>query len=61
MLQKLSGGRRRLKCEIIINAGQRQIEVVGPVLPEEGIAVFEGYAFVPKGSRHATLHKKDGT
>ncbi len=61
MLQERSGGRRKLKCERIIKSGQRQIEVVGPVLPEEGIAVFEGYAFEPKLSRHARLHGKGGT
>lgn len=61
MLQERSGGRRKLKSERIIKSGQRQIEVVGPMLPEEGIAVFKGYAFESKLSRHARLHGKGGT
>lgn len=59
MLQGRTGGRRKLKCQGIINSGQRQTEVVGPVLPEEGIAVFEGYAFESKVSRHSRLHGRD--
>lgn len=60
VLQQRSGGRQKVRCERIINSGQRQIEIVGPVLPEEGIEVFEGYAFGAKVSRHARLYRSAG-
>jgi tRNA(Arg) A34 adenosine deaminase TadA len=52
MLQRISGGRPKVGCESIINSGRRQIEIVGPLLPEEGMAVFDDYSFVPKVLRH---------
>jgi hypothetical protein len=52
MLQQLSGGRPKPSAASFANVGHRQIEFVGPLLPEEGLAVFEGYAFVPKAERH---------
>ena len=48
MLQRISGGRLKPPAEPIINCGHGKAEVVGPLLPEEGLAVFEGYAFAPK-------------
>lgn len=48
MLQKLSGGRKKLAASNIINSGRRQFEIVGPLLVEEGKAVFEDYQFIPK-------------
>ena len=48
LLQRISGGRLKPPAEPIINCGRRKAEVVGPLLPEEGLAVFEGYAFAPK-------------
>jgi tRNA(Arg) A34 adenosine deaminase TadA len=56
LLQQRSGGGRKITCERIIKSEQHHIEIVGPVLPEEGIAVFQGYTFEPKVSRHARLH-----
>ena len=32
-----------LGCRAVLEAGQRQIEVIGPVLAEEAIAVHEGF------------------
>jgi len=48
MLQSISGGHLKPPAEPIINCGRRKAEVVGPLLPEEGLAVFEGYVFAPK-------------
>jgi tRNA(Arg) A34 adenosine deaminase TadA len=36
----------------IINYGDRQVEIVGPVLMDVGLSVFDGYEFVPKIIRH---------
>jgi hypothetical protein len=52
MLQQLSGGQPKPNCESIINSGYRQAEIVGPLLPEEGLAVFDGYTFDTKVERH---------
>jgi tRNA(Arg) A34 adenosine deaminase TadA len=51
MLQERSGGRPKLACTAILFP--HQTEVVGPLLPDEGLAVFEGYPFTPKVARHA--------
>jgi tRNA(Arg) A34 adenosine deaminase TadA len=51
MLQTRSGGRPKLACTAILHPPQ--IEIVGPLLPEEGLAVFDGYTFTPKVDRHA--------
>ena len=50
MLQQMTGGRLKPSCADLINTGYRKIEVVGPVLPEEGLTVFSGYDFTSKRS-----------
>ena len=55
MLQQLSGGSPKPDCASIINTGAKQAEIVGPLLPEEGLAVFDGYTFAPKAARHRAL------
>ncbi len=52
MLQQLSGGQPKPGAQSLLSLGQWKISVVGPLLPEEGLAVFDGYAFVPKIERH---------
>lgn len=32
-----------LDCRVVLNSGQREIEVIGPALVEEAIAVHEGF------------------
>lgn len=65
MLQQLSGGRPKPSAASILNSGHRRIEVVGPLFPEEGLAVFDGYAFVPKAERHRarqlSMHQGGGS
>lgn len=50
MLQERSGGRPKLACTEILHPPQ--IAIIGPALPEEGQAVFDGYTFTPKVARH---------
>jgi tRNA(Arg) A34 adenosine deaminase TadA len=40
--------------EDIINYGNRHVEIIGPLLVKEGLAVFDGYEFIPKIIRHQT-------
>ncbi len=51
MLQQLNGGKPKPSCSQIVNTGNRRIEVDGPWLAEEGLAVFAGYSFIPKRQR----------
>lgn len=51
VLQRLSGGRKKPVCDVILNSGHRRVQVIGPLLEEEGLAVFDGYIFVPKAKR----------
>ena len=53
MLQRITGGRRKLACAALVNTGCRSIEVVGPMIAEEGVEVFAGFAFTPRATRHA--------
>jgi tRNA(Arg) A34 adenosine deaminase TadA len=54
-LQRRSGGRPKLGCAAIINSGHRRVEIVGPLLREEGLAVFAGYDWPTKVARHQAL------
>jgi tRNA(Arg) A34 adenosine deaminase TadA len=55
MLQALSGGRPKPSAASLINAGRQRVEVVGPLLPDEGLRVFDGYVFAPKAT---LLHRQ---
>ena len=57
-LQRFSGGKPKPSCEPMINTGGKKIEVIGPVLEEEGLKVFESFPFLSKKKRHARWHKK---
>lgn len=48
MLQQLSKGKSKPHAASLINTGNKVIEVVGPLLSEEGLAVFNDYQFVSK-------------
>jgi tRNA(Arg) A34 adenosine deaminase TadA len=54
-LQSASGGRPKLPCAAILQQGHGLVEVLGPLLAEEGWAVFEGYVWAPKRTRHQQL------
>ena len=51
MLQGLTGGRPKASAAAVLNSGRQRVEIVGPLLPEEGLSVFDGYRFVPKAER----------
>lgn len=55
MLNEISGGRLKPGSEPIINMGSARTEVIGPLLAEEGRAVFENYDWQPKHERHHVL------
>ena len=57
-LQRFSGGKPKPSCEPMINIGGKKTTVIGPVLEEEGLKVFESFPFLSKKERHARLHKK---
>lgn len=53
MLQEFSGGRPKPSASGILKSIHGKARVVGPLLPAEGLAVLNGYDFVPKIQRHA--------
>jgi len=62
MLQERSGGSPKPSAASIMNTGQQPIEVVGPLIPGEGLTVFEGYTFVPqRASRSASRDGAGGS
>jgi tRNA(Arg) A34 adenosine deaminase TadA len=52
MLQQKSKGKSKPSASSLINIGNWLTEVVGPVLPDEGLAVFEGYTFTSKADEY---------
>jgi tRNA(adenine34) deaminase len=48
MLQQMNGGRPKPSCADMVNTGARPITVDGPLLADEGLAVFAGFDFKPK-------------
>jgi tRNA(Arg) A34 adenosine deaminase TadA len=58
VLRTYSGGRKKPGCESLVNSGNRRIEVVGPLLPDEGKKVFEEFPLIPKAERHHRLFQK---
>lgn len=53
-LHAITGGSPKPSCASIINSSKRPIEIVGPVLEEEGLAAFNGYAFIRRGGDLST-------
>ena len=47
MLQAITGGLPKPTAASLINSGRQRAEVVGPLLPDEGLRVFDGSVFVP--------------
>jgi tRNA(Arg) A34 adenosine deaminase TadA len=58
MLQDMTGGTPKPSCESLVNVGGKHVEVVGPLLPQAGLAVFDGYEWIPRAERHAVLYGK---
>ena len=57
LLTARSGGRRKPSAASLLDQ-YKQIEIVGPLLPEEGLKIFEGYTFTSKVERHAAKFGK---
>jgi tRNA(Arg) A34 adenosine deaminase TadA len=51
MLQQITGGDGSPRSAEIIKYGGREVEIIGPLLSEEGLAVFNGYKFLSKKDR----------
>ena len=47
-INRISGGKPKPSCESLINSGASRKLIVGNVLPEEGLKVFEGFQFIPQ-------------
>ncbi len=47
-INKISGGKLKPSCESLINSGASQRLIVGKILLEEGLKVFEGFQFTPQ-------------
>lgn len=58
MLQAMSGGKPKPSCNSVVNIDWQRVAIVGPVLPKEGLSVFEGYNWPRKSDRHAILFGK---
>ena len=50
-LQSVSKGKTKPSAEEMINIGNKKIEVVGPVLAEEGLALLRQFPFKSKKER----------
>ncbi|MBO2517489.1 MAG: tRNA-specific adenosine deaminase [Clostridiales bacterium] len=51
VINRISGGKPKPSCESIINSGEAQKLIIGNVLQEEGMRVFEDYRFIPQDGR----------
>ncbi len=58
MLQSVSGGKLKPGSEALINSGHKKIEIIGPVLEEEGLQVLHMSPFQSKKERHAKYYRK---
>ncbi len=52
VINNKSGGNLKHSCESLINCGMSKKEIVGNILLEEGLKVFDNYEFVPQDKRN---------
>lgn len=50
-INKTSGGKTKPSCESLINIGSSKKYIVGKVLLDGGISVFDNFQFIPQDSR----------
>lgn len=50
-LNKISGGKQKPSCESLINTGLSQKHIVGNILLNEGIKVYDDFKFIPQDER----------
>jgi tRNA(Arg) A34 adenosine deaminase TadA len=59
-LKGFSQGTAKPTCESLLNLGRRKVQVIGPLLEEEGIKVFQDYPLVPKIQRVLQDNSSEG-
>ncbi|MEO0473113.1 MAG: nucleoside deaminase [Bacteroidota bacterium] len=59
MLQTFSGGKPKSSSQSLLNADRQRVEIVGPVLPEEGLRIYQTHSFVSKKDRHKQFWQHD--
>ena len=57
MLQEISGGNPKPASQDLINIGSQKTEIIGPVLPEQGLKVLKAYPFTSKRKKHQLYHQ----
>jgi len=57
-LKKASKGNHKPNCSELINLGKNKVEVIGPILENEGFQVFLDFPLIPKEKRHNLLRNK---
>jgi len=50
-LNKISGGKQKPSCESLINSGFNQKHIVGNILLDEGLKVYDNFNFTPQDER----------
>ena len=58
-LQRVSGGKAKPSSAPLINSGGKSVEVIGPLLEEEGLAVLREFPFRSKRARWEEWHQQD--
>ena len=58
-INRISGGKPKPSCESLINSGTSQKLIVGNVLAQEGLRVFDNYHFHPQDKTGGKQRKKE--
>lgn len=58
-LQSVSKGKQKPGCEALINIGNHKIEVIGPILEEEGMEILTRFPFSSKKKKHKEYLKRN--
>jgi tRNA(Arg) A34 adenosine deaminase TadA len=57
-LQSVSKGKLKPCCEDLINVGNKKIEILGPILEKEGLAILKRFPFKSKSAKHKAYYVK---
>jgi len=55
-LQTVSKGKQKPACFDLINTGKQAVEIIGPVLEQEGIHILRQFPFSSKKEKHRKYH-----
>ena len=58
-LKKTSGGNSKPTCKDLLSYGGKRIEVIGPLIEEEGLKVLNSFQWKSKKERHQQYHRKE--